>query len=93
LIVAATRKGELVNSQVASLGRAWKKSGHLLLLFGSHEEGLEAIFRRMGYDLASITKHHVNFLLHQGVATIRVEEAVLIGLATFRFFEQTSAVS
>lgn len=93
LIVAATRKGELVNNQVESLRQAWKKSGHLLILFGSHEEGLDAIFRRMGHDLSSITKYQVNFLLGQGVATIRVEEAVLIGLAIFRFFEPTSVVS
>ena len=88
LVIAATRKGELVDNQVTSLRRAWQKAGHLLLLFGSHEEGLDVIFRRMGHDLSSITKHQVNFLAHQGVATIRVEEAVLIGLATFRLIEQ-----
>jgi len=93
LIVATTRKGKPLHAQIASLNRAWQKTGHLLLLFGSHEEGLDIIFRKMGYDLSSITQHQVNFLLHQGVATIRVEEAVLIGLATFRFFEQSPTVS
>ena len=90
LIIAATRKGELVNSQVTSLRRAWQKAGQLLLLFGSHEEGLDAIFQRMGHDLSSITEYQVNFLTHQGVATIRVDEAILIGLTTFRFIERAS---
>ena len=90
LIIAATRKGELVDNQVTSLRRAWQKAGHLLILFGSHEEGLDTIFRRMGHDLSSITKYQVNFLAHQGVATIRVDEAILIGLTIFRFIERAS---
>jgi predicted SPOUT superfamily RNA methylase MTH1 len=93
LIVAATRKGDLVNEQVSSLYQSWQKTGHLLLLFGSHEEGLDAIFRRMGQDLSSIAQYQVNFLLDQGVATIRVEEAILIGLTTFRFLERGPTVS
>jgi predicted SPOUT superfamily RNA methylase MTH1 len=93
LIVAATRKGDLVNKHVTSLRRAWQKAGHLLLLFGSHEEGLDSIFLRMGQDLSSLTQYQLNFLLNQGVATIRVEEAVLIGLTAFRFFEQFPAIS
>ncbi|MFX0169129.1 MAG: putative RNA uridine N3 methyltransferase [Candidatus Hodarchaeota archaeon] len=87
-IVATTRKGNLVNNYAPLLRQTWQKVGHLLLLFGSHKEGLDAILSREGLDLIAITSYQVNFLSAQGVATVRVEEAVLIGLTIFRLLEQ-----
>jgi predicted SPOUT superfamily RNA methylase MTH1 len=87
-IVALSRKGVAISKKRDLLHRQWKQATRLLLLFGSHKEGLAEILEREGYRLSSIANHTINLLNHQGVATIRTEEAVGIGLAIFRLIEQ-----
>jgi predicted SPOUT superfamily RNA methylase MTH1 len=87
-IVALSRKGAAIRKKRDLLHRQWKQANRLLLLFGSHKEGLAEILEREGYRLSSVANHTINLLSHQGVATIRTEEAVGIGLAVFRLIEQ-----
>jgi predicted SPOUT superfamily RNA methylase MTH1 len=87
-IVATTRKGTLINTKMDLLHQQWRKANRLLLLFGSHKEGLSEIFAKEDYSLSSLTDYSINLLPHQGVATIRTEEAVFIGLTGFRILEQ-----
>lgn len=87
-IVALSRKGAAISKKRDLLHRQWKQATRLLLLFGSHKEGLAEILEREGYRLSSVANHTINLFSHQGVATIRTEEAVVIGLAIFRLIEQ-----
>ncbi len=87
-VIATSRKGKTLWDKRYSITKQWKKKQRLLLLFGSHKEGLPEIFEREGYQLSSIADHTVNLLQRQGVVTVRTEEAVFIGLASFRFLEQ-----
>ena len=87
-IVALSRKGVAISKKRELLHRQWKQANRLLLLFGSHKEGLAEILERERYQLSSIANHTINLLSHQGVATVRTEEAVGIGLAIFRLIEE-----
>ncbi len=87
-IVALSRKGAAISKKRALLHRQWKQANQLLLLFGSHKEGLAEILEGEGLPLSSVANHTINLLSHQGVATVRTEEAVGIGLAIFRLIEQ-----
>jgi predicted SPOUT superfamily RNA methylase MTH1 len=59
----------------------------MLILFGSHAEGLTEIVHRQGHELTSIAQYVVNTIPDQGVATVRTEEAVMLSLAVFRALE------
>ena len=83
-IVALSRKGSAISKKRELLHRQWKQANRLLLLFGSHKEGLAEILKKEGYQLSSVANHTINLLSYQGAATIRTEEAVGIGLAIFR---------
>lgn len=86
-IVNTTRKGELITTKAKALYKQWCKAKRLLLLFGSHKEGLPEILSREGHKISSITDCSINLIPLQGVATVRTEEAVIIGLSTFRLLE------
>jgi predicted SPOUT superfamily RNA methylase MTH1 len=87
-VIALSRKGTALDEKVNLLQQQWQKANRLLLLFGSHKEGLAEILEKEGYQLSSIANHTINLLSFQGVATVRTEEAVGIGLASFRLIEQ-----
>ena len=69
--------------------KQWQKHKRLLLLFGSYKDGLTEILRRENLDLMKVVKQSVNFVLNQGTATIRTDEAVILGLSAMRFLERS----
>ncbi len=87
-IIATSRKGSPLQAYANSIRSNWRKSKRLLLLFGSYKEGLGEILQREKIDVVSVVNHLINLVLNQGTATIRTEEAVLIGLSAFRFLER-----
>jgi predicted SPOUT superfamily RNA methylase MTH1 len=87
-VIALSRKGVPIHKKGDLLQREWQEAKRLVLLFGSHKEGLSEILKREGYQLSSVVNHTINLLAFQGVATVRTEEAVGIGLASFRLIEQ-----
>ena len=87
-VIALSRKGTALDKKGNLLQRQWREANRLLLLFGSHKEGLAEILEKEGFSLSSIANHTINLLSFQGVATVRTEEAVGIGLASFRLIEQ-----
>lgn len=87
LILATSRKGQPLEQIWSTLQRRWQQVGRLLLLFGSHKEGLNEILQREGCQLSDITEYSVNMIPKQGVATVRTEEAVFISLALSRNLE------
>ncbi len=89
-VVSTTRKGDLIPTKGNVLYKKWCTAKRLLLLFGSHKEGLPEILSREGHKISSISDYSINLIPQQGVATVRTEEAVIIGLATFRLLESES---
>ena len=87
LIVATSRKGTPVGDVWTALQTRWREATRVLILFGSHAEGLTEIMRRQGHELISVAHYVINTIPSQGVATVRTDEAVLLTLAVFRLLE------
>ncbi|MFW9830557.1 MAG: putative RNA uridine N3 methyltransferase [Candidatus Thorarchaeota archaeon] len=87
-VIATSRRGTPLNEQIDIIRNQWQKNKEMLLLFGSHKEGLSEILRREGHKISGVSNHMINLLKYQGTASIRTEEAVFIGLAAFRLLEQ-----
>jgi predicted SPOUT superfamily RNA methylase MTH1 len=87
LVIATSRKGKPFTEEADKIRTQWEESHRLLLLFGSHREGLSEILSRDRVDLAAVSNTAVNLVFNQGTATIRTEEAVFIGLSAFRLLE------
>ncbi|MHA2406450.1 MAG: putative RNA uridine N3 methyltransferase [Candidatus Hermodarchaeia archaeon] len=87
-IIATSRRGSPIEEKVDQIRNQWKTHHRLLLLFGSHREGLSEILRRNKIEVSTVVNDSINLVYKQGTATIRTEEAVLIGLTAFRFLER-----
>ena len=87
-IIATSRKGNPIEEKIDQIRNQWQSHQRLLLLFGSHREGISEILQRSKIDVSTVVTDSVNLVYKQGVATIRTEEAVLIGLTAFRFLER-----
>jgi predicted SPOUT superfamily RNA methylase MTH1 len=86
-VIATRRKGSPFEEKADQIRSQWQKFRRLLLLFGSHREGLSEILQRDKVTLATVVKHSLNLVYNQGTATIRTEEAVFLGLSAFRLLE------
>ncbi|MFX1576299.1 MAG: putative RNA uridine N3 methyltransferase [Promethearchaeota archaeon] len=86
-IIATSRKGIPLEEKTEVIRTQWQKFGKLLLLFGSYKEGVKEILQRESVDLATVVDYSINLVCNQGTATIRTEEAVLVGLSAFRLLE------
>jgi predicted SPOUT superfamily RNA methylase MTH1 len=87
-IIATSRRGSPIEEKVDQIRRQWQTHQRLLLLFGSYREGLAEILQRNNIDVSAVVNDSINLVYKQGTATIRTEEAVLIGLTAFRFLER-----
>ncbi len=87
LIVATSRQAQPINEVWRVLQSRWQQAGRILVLFGSHGEGLVEILQHEGIKLPSLVDFTVNTAPGQGVATIRTEEAVFLSLAVLRLLE------
>ncbi len=87
-IIATSRRGTPLEDQANQIKDQWRKHNRLLLVFGSHKEGLSEILQHDKVDLTAVVNYSINLVFNQGTATIRTEEAVLIGLSAFRFLER-----
>jgi predicted SPOUT superfamily RNA methylase MTH1 len=87
LIVATSRRGTPIRDSWATLQIRWRDARRILILFGSHAEGLTEIMHRQGHELTSLAHFVINTIPGQGVATVRTEEAVMLSLAVFRALE------
>lgn len=87
LVVATSRKGTPIGDVWTALQTRWREATRVLILFGSHAEGLTEIMRRQGHELTSVAHYVINTIPGQGVATVRTDEAVMLTLAVFRLLE------
>jgi len=75
-ILATSRLGISLHEALPKL-KEHLSSHSTFILFGSPKEGLAEILRREGFSLDEVANLTVNFIPHQGVETVRTEEAVL----------------
>jgi len=87
LIVATSRRAPAIGKVWNNLQTCWCQANRILVLFGSHEEGLDEIVQREGDKLSSLVDFTINTAPGQGVATIRTEEAIFLSLAVLRLLE------
>ncbi|QOJ78391.1 hypothetical protein IG193_06450 [Infirmifilum lucidum] len=84
LVIATSRRGEVVNLEVlSSLVTDVKNKGldGLLILFGSWNKGLHEIAKEHGTKLEDLADFILNTIPCQGTRTVRTEEAVLATLS------------
>ncbi len=87
LVIGTSRKGDLITDIYREVGEAISKSNKVLILFGSFEYGIDKILEYYKLSPRNMCDFYLNMVMDQGVATIRVEEAVLISLSILRFIE------
>lgn len=78
-VLATSRLGQPLSEALSLLRNRLK--AHTLILYGSPREGLAEILRREGLSLSDVAELTVNFVPHQGVETVRTEEALMASLA------------
>ena len=81
LTISTSRRGRNIREVMTDLALRWKSSLRPLVLFGSRDEGIAEILSREGNDVGNLADFHLNMIPHQGVETVRTEEAVLATLA------------
>ncbi len=88
LVVATSRRAPPITEIWEKLHSRWKRAKRVLVLFGSHNQGLREILQREGHRLQTLTDFLVNTVHNQGVETIRTTEAVFLSLSVLRLLEQ-----
>jgi predicted SPOUT superfamily RNA methylase MTH1 len=88
-VIATSRLGSPLASVAADLRRAFSRSNHIALLFGSPAKGLHEILKEEGIHIEDLADLVVNTIPEQGTATVRTEEAIMISLAALSSIEST----
>jgi predicted SPOUT superfamily RNA methylase MTH1 len=83
--IATSKYGLPITEVHEELATRLRNSTGVLVLFGSPKEGLADILLREGLDLKKCVDLIVNFIPHQGSATVRTEEALYATLAILNF--------
>lgn len=81
LTIATSRTGDNVTSVASDLNARWKESGHTLIAFGSHKEGIHEILAHEGKEIDETFTYTLNTIPKQGTETVRTEEALMSTLA------------
>ncbi|RLF11262.1 MAG: hypothetical protein DRJ69_02095 [Thermoprotei archaeon] len=88
-VLATSRLGRPLNEALGYLRKRLKAD--TLILYGSPREGLAEILRREGLSLNDIAELTINFIPHQGVETVRTEEALMASLAVVNMLTNRAA--
>jgi predicted SPOUT superfamily RNA methylase MTH1 len=81
LAIGTSRLGVSLAEVTRELTAKVKTSSSIVVVFGSPRDGLKQILSREGCEVNDVFDFFVNTVQHQGVATVRTEEAVMISLA------------
>jgi predicted SPOUT superfamily RNA methylase MTH1 len=81
-IIATSRLGEPLMRIADRLVDSWKSSKHVLVAFGSPEQGLHEIVEKEKLELKTLADYIINTIPEQATQTVRTEEAVYATLAT-----------
>ncbi len=87
LKISTSRKGVLISKNYRRLRNDIMESNNILILYGTFGYGLDSIFGYYDKKIDDYCDYNINLIEDQGVATVRMEEAVLISLSIFKFIE------
>jgi predicted SPOUT superfamily RNA methylase MTH1 len=88
LTISTSRQGRDLHEAMPILQTRWKASRRPLIAFGSPREGIPDILQRSHSHISEFDLN-LNTLPHQGVETVRTEEALLGTLAVLNLLEET----
>ncbi len=81
MVIATSRWGKPFMKVKDAILDKWRKSGCVLIAFGSPSQGLWGILRQEGIDLSELADFIVNTVPKQATETVRTEEALYATLA------------
>jgi len=81
LVVATSRRGDVITENINKLLNRWRRSRRILIAFGSPTRGLQEIIMYDGVKLEDTADFIVNTVPNQGVKTVRTEEAIYATLS------------
>lgn len=86
LKIATSKWGLTFTDVQLQIAEEWRKSGNVLVGFGSPEQGLYEIVKNEGLSLTGIVDFVVNTMPGQWTETVRTEEAIFSSLAVLNCF-------
>lgn len=89
LTISTSRKGNAFHDVSKELGTRWKAAHRPLVLFGSPSEGIPEILAKEKIELDNVSDYNLNTIPHQGVETVRTEEALLATLSCLSQLEDS----
>jgi predicted SPOUT superfamily RNA methylase MTH1 len=90
LKIATSKHGTSITKMYLNLLNDLKSIDSILLVFGSHFEGLYEICFRENVNLDDVANYVINFAPNQGTQTIRTEEALYIVLSILNLITSLS---
>jgi methyltransferase len=81
LTISTSRRGRDIREIKEDLRLKWQSSKKTLVLFGSPDQGVPEILGKEGIEHNNVCDFDVNTIPHQGVETVRTEEALFATLS------------
>lgn len=87
MTLSTSRKGQDVREVLPALQHKWQTSYSPLILFGSPSRGIPEILADTGTRVEDVADFNLNTIPHQGVETVRTEEALMASLAILNLLD------
>ena len=81
LAISTSRNGTNIRQVMLDLTRKWNSASSPLVVFGSPDEGIPEMLGRLKMSISETMDFNLNTIPHQGVETVRTEEALWGSLA------------
>ena len=88
LTISTSREGREIREEIRGLNASLRSAPKAIMLFGSPDQGVEEILRMEGMDVGKVCDYNLNTIPHQGVETVRTEEALIASLSALNAFEE-----
>ena len=89
LAISTSRGGTDRRQVMVDLKKKWTFSKNPLVLFGSPDEGVPEMLARFKMNISELMDYNLNTIPHQGVETVRTEEALWSSLAVLNILEDS----
>lgn len=89
LTIATSRRGRPFRDVSTELSLRWRVARRPMILFGSPSEGIPEILERDGAKVNELSDYYLNTIPHQGVETVRTEEALFATLCCMSQMEDS----
>ena len=89
LAISTSRNGTDIRQVTLDLRKKWTSSENPLVVFGSPDEGVPEMLARFKINISETMDFNLNTIPHQGVETVRTEEALWSSLAVLNILEDS----